>query len=150
MLASLWQREEIVYADVPLLSFADAKSAFEKEIMTGRLRADQVHDVHHAPNFRAIVHHSPAAMLSAGGREAFVEVKAAFVCVRFSHTATGTFCSKHLRGLLRGSFGVIPIVGTSAPCTCADCFSIHAQQTKLKRSNMNKAIKQMHGYISNF
>ncbi|MBP3636627.1 MAG: hypothetical protein J6K13_03620 [Clostridia bacterium] len=38
VLTSLWQVEEVVYADVPLLSFADAKLAFEKEIMAGRLR----------------------------------------------------------------------------------------------------------------
>lgn len=38
VLTSLWQVKEVVYADVPLLSFADAKPAFEKEIIAGRLR----------------------------------------------------------------------------------------------------------------
>lgn len=38
VLAMLWQVEEVVYMDVPLLSFAEAKPAFEKEIMAGRLR----------------------------------------------------------------------------------------------------------------
>ena len=49
VLAMLWQVEEVVYADVPLLSFADAKPAFEKEIMAGRLRTVDTIALGYAP-----------------------------------------------------------------------------------------------------
>lgn len=49
VLATLWQVEEVVYTDVPLLSFADAKSAFEKEIKAGRLRTVDTIALGYAP-----------------------------------------------------------------------------------------------------
>ncbi len=45
----------------------------------GRLRSDHVHDVYHAPELRAIVHHHPAAVLGVIGRKALVAVEAAFI-----------------------------------------------------------------------
>lgn len=49
VLATFWQVEKVVYADVPLLSFADAKPAFEKEIMAGRLRTVDTIALGYAP-----------------------------------------------------------------------------------------------------
>ena len=49
VLASLWKLEEVVYADVPLLPFAAAKSVFEKEIMAGRLRTVDTIALGYAP-----------------------------------------------------------------------------------------------------
>ena len=49
VLAMLWQVEEVVYEDVPLLSFTDAKPAFEKEIMAGRLRTVDTIALGYAP-----------------------------------------------------------------------------------------------------
>lgn len=49
VLTILWQVEEVVYDDVPLLPFTDAKSAFEKEIMAGRLRTVDTIALGYAP-----------------------------------------------------------------------------------------------------
>ena len=49
VLTSLWQVEEVVYAPVPLLSFTDAKPAFEEKIMAGRLRTMDTITLGHAP-----------------------------------------------------------------------------------------------------
>lgn len=49
VLSSLWQVEEVVHDDVPLLPFADAKTVFEKEIMAGRLRTMDTIALGYAP-----------------------------------------------------------------------------------------------------
>ncbi len=49
VLSSLWQVEERVHDDAPLLPFADAKAAFEKEIVAGRLRTVDTIALGYAP-----------------------------------------------------------------------------------------------------
>lgn len=49
VLGCLWQVEEVVYANVPLLPFAEAKAAFEREIMAGRLRTVDTLALGYAP-----------------------------------------------------------------------------------------------------
>lgn len=49
VLAALWQIEEVVFDDVPLLSFTTARNAFEKEIMAGRLHTVDTIALDYAP-----------------------------------------------------------------------------------------------------
>ena len=49
VLAVLWQVEEVVCMDTTLLSFAEAKIAFEQEIMAGRLRTVDTVSLGYAP-----------------------------------------------------------------------------------------------------
>lgn len=65
----------------------------------GRLRADHVHDVHHAPELRSVIHHHSAAVLGVVGRKTFVAIKAAFIGGSdLSHS------NRHLRIVCTGTF----------------------------------------------
>lgn len=49
LVAQMWQVEEIVHGDMPLLSFDEARAAFEEEILAGRLRTVETVSLCYAP-----------------------------------------------------------------------------------------------------